>query len=389
MTSATLQHERAVRGWRLTGAVDLFEPVALGALQLPNRLVMSPLTRRRTDDAGIPDDLTATYYAQRASAGLLITEGTWPTREGRSWIRQPGIETPEQIAGWRRVTDAVHGAGGRIVMQIMHGGRISHPVVTGTGRTVAPSAITPPGALPLPEGASVPFVQPHELTTEEIAGIIEVFVAGACNAVAAGMDGVQIHVANGYLLHQFLAPTSNTRTDAYGGSPIARARLIVELLTAVVDAIGPERTGLRLSPERDIQGVVEQDAAETLATYTAVADGLAPLGLAFLDMLHADAGSPLVRTIRERVGAPLIASPGGSTRTSRGEAADIMARGLADAVGVGRAFIANPDLVERWRTGAVENLPDPGTFYEGDAVGYTDYPFLDDVAQEDLTERAG
>lgn len=354
-------------------SIKLFTPVTLGGLDLRNRMVMAPLTRIRADEAGVPGDLLVEHYRQRASMGLIITEGTWPVREGRTWIGQPGIETAEQVAGWRRVADAVHAAGGRIVMQIMHGGRISHPLISGTGRTVAPSAVAAPGDIHVPAG-KVGLPVPEALSIEEIRGVVDGFVAAARNAIEAGLDGVEIHGANGYLLHQFLAPTANLRTDEYGQTPANRARLVVEVVTAVANAIGADRTGIRLSPEHNIQGAVESDPDDLAATYTALAEGLAPLGLAFVDVLHHEPAGELVQKLRHAAAAPLIANTGFRTQTTRDEAIALVGDDVADAVAIGRAAIANPDLVARWEQDAEENTPDPGTFYTPGPRGYTDYP---------------
>ena len=355
--------------------MSLFSPIELGSLRLSNRMVMAPLTRIRAGADGIPSDLQVEYYRQRASLGLIITEGTYPVLEGRTWVGQPGIETPEQVAGWRRVADAVHEAGGTIVMQIMHGGRISHPEISGSGRTVAPSAIAAPGEIRIPSGkAALPV--PHALTTGEIDGIVAGFVAAARNAIEAGLDGVELHSANGYLLHEFLSPESNVRTDAYGGSPAARARLSIEVVTAVAAAIGADRTGVRISPQHNSQGALETDPDDVAATYTALAEGLAPLGLAFVDVLHADPAGELVQKFRHAAGAPLIVNSGFGTQTTRAEAVALVTDGVAEAVAIGRAAIANPDLVARWSAGAEENAPDPSTFYTPGPRGYTDYPAL-------------
>jgi N-ethylmaleimide reductase len=352
----------------------LLTPLTLGSLHLRNRMVMAPLTRIRAGQSdGVPGDLLVEHYRQRASLGLIITEGTWPVREGRTWIGQPGIETAEQIAGWRRVTDAVHEAGGSIVMQIMHGGRISHPAVGGTGRVVAPSAIAAPGEIRVPDG-SAEYPVPHALTSDEITGIVAGFVAAARNAIEAGMDGVELHGANGYLLHQFLSPTANVRTDGYGGTPRNRARLAIEVVSAVAGAIGADRTGIRVSPEHNIQGALETDAADVAATYTALADGLMPLGLAFVDILHADPAGELVQKFRSAVAAPTIINTGFGSPTVREEAVRLIEAGHGDAVAIGRAVIANPDLVERWTHDTEQNSPDPATFYVGGPRGYIDYP---------------
>ncbi|WP_229068274.1 alkene reductase [Actinoplanes sp. DH11] len=355
--------------------IKLFTPITLGDMTLRNRMVMAPLTRIRAGEDGVPSDLLVEYYRQRASLGMIVTEGTYPVREGRTWIGQPGIETAEQVAGWRRVADAVHEAGGTIVMQIMHGGRISHPEISETGRTVAPSALAAPGEIRIASGkAELPV--PEALTADEIRGVVDGFVAAARNAIEAGLDGVEIHGANGYLLHQFLSPHANTRTDEYGQTPANRARLAIEVVTAVAREIGPGRTAVRFSPEHNIQGALETDPDDLSATYTVLAEALAPLGLAFVDVLHADPAGELVQKFRHAVAAPLVANTGFGSPTTRAEAITLVADDVADAVAIGRAVIANPDLVARWQNDADENAPDPSTFYTPGPRGYTDYPAL-------------
>ncbi len=355
--------------------MDLFSPVSLGELHLPNRVVMAPLTRVRAGSSGIPGDLMVEHYTQRASAGLIITEGVYTSHEAQAFGGQPGIVDDAQAAGWRRVTDAVHAAGGRIVLQIMHGGRVSHPAITGTDRIVAPSAVAVDGEVHTPAGL-LPFPVPHALTTDELLAVRDEIVAAAVRAIGAGADGVEIHSANGYLLHEFLSPVSNRRTDGYGGGPAERARFGIEVLTAVVAAVDAGRVGVRLSPARDIQGVMETDAADVHATYGTLVDGLAPLGLAYLSVLHTDPAGALVQDLRSRFGGPMIANTGFRVMTTRTEAVRLVQDGHADAVAVGRALIANPDLVERWRGEHPENAPDPSTFYADGAAGYTDYPRL-------------
>lgn len=369
-----------------TAAPTLFSPARLGAVELDNRLVMAPLTRIRADEDGVPTEAMVTYYAQRASLGMIVTEGTFPVGEGRTWIGQPGIETEAQIAGWQKVTDAVHAAGGKIVMQIMHGGRIGHRLISTTGRVTAPSAIAAPGQIRTPEGKDEHPV-PHALSTEEVGETVEQFVAAARNAIAAGMDGVQIHGANGYLLHEFTAPSTNDRTDQYGGSPENRARLSVEVAAAVSEAIGADRTGIRLSPRHNIQGALEEDADDALATYRALAEGLAPLGLAHIDVLHAEPAGELVQTIRRTSGAPLIANTGFAVQTTREVAQQLVADDVAEAVGVGRSVIANPDLARRWELDVEENAPVPETFYVGGERGYIDYPALDDAEAAEAAQN--
>ena len=355
--------------------MDLFSPVSLGELHLPNRVVMAPMTRTRSGASGVPGPLVAEHYAQRASVGLIITEGTYPSQESQSYPGQPGIVTEEQIEGWRSVADAVHAKGGRIVMQLMHGGRVTHTDITGTDRVVAPSAIAIDGSTHGPNG-KVAYPVPHALTTEELATVREQFVTAAKNAFAAGLDGVELHSANGYLLHQFLSPVSNQREDAYGQSPQARARFVVEVATAVAEAVGAGRVGIRLSPMHNIQDVFETDLDDVKATYEAVIDGIAPLGLAYVSLLHADPASDLVQDLRQRFGAPFIVNSGFAGLTTRDEAIALVEGAHADAVAVGRLALANPDLVERWKGAHPENEPQPATFYGASAEGYTDYPRL-------------
>jgi N-ethylmaleimide reductase len=355
--------------------MDLFSPVSLGELRLPNRVVMAPLTRTRSGEDGVPGPLVTEHYAQRASVGLIITEGTYPSHESRAYPGQPGIVTEEQIAGWRAVADAVHARGGRVVMQLMHSGRVSHPEITGTERIVAPSAVAINGEARTATG-KVAYAVPHALTTDELATVRDEFVTAAKNAMAAGLDGVEIHGANGYLLHQFLSPVSNVRDDQYGGSPEARARFVVEVTTAVADAVGAGRVGIRLSPMHNIQEVIETDLADVTATYEAVAEGLAPLGLAYVSVLHREPTGGLVQDLRERFGSPFIVNTGFGSVTTRDEAITLVEDAHADAVAVGRLAIANPDLVERWKGEHPENEPNPATFYGAGAEGYTDYPRL-------------
>jgi 2,4-dienoyl-CoA reductase-like NADH-dependent reductase (Old Yellow Enzyme family) len=358
--------------------VTLYDPAVFGALQLSNRVVMAPLTRTRADDDGVPTEVMVEYYRQRAGQGLIISEGTWPAAEGKSYPGQPGIVTSAQIEGWRPVTAAVHDAGGTIAMQLMHGGRVGHPAISGQPRVVAPSALAAPGQTRTPQGkADLPVA--HALTLDEIPEVVEQFAQAARNAIAAGFDGVEVHGANGYLVHEFLSPISNIRDDRYGGSPENRARFAIEVTAAVAAAVGADRTGIRLSPQHNIQGVLEEDDADVRATYTAVAEGLAPLGLAFVDVLSAAPTSELVQHIRRTVGAPLIINTGFGVVTAREDAEALVADGWADAVAAGRPVIANPDLVERWREGAELNDPRPELFYGRTAEGYTDYPSLEGV----------
>jgi N-ethylmaleimide reductase len=355
--------------------VDLFSPVPLGDIELANRVVMAPLTRMRSGATGVPGDLVVEHYRQRAGLGLVITEGTYPTHEGQAFVGQPGIVTDEQVEGWRRVAEAVHARGGKIVMQVMHGGRVTHPDVNGGRRVVAPSAIAIDGEGHTERGKQ-PYPEPHALTVEEARQTLQDFVSAATRAVEAGLDGVEIHGANGYLLHEFLSPASNRRTDEYGGTPENRARFVVQVVTAVAAAIGAGRVGLRISPEHDIQDAYETDRDDVRATYGALLDQLRPLGLAYLSVLHAEPAGELVQELRERFGGPLVANSGFGSVTTREEAVRLIEAAHADAVAVGRAAIANPDLVERWAGEHPENEPKAHLFYASGAEGYTDYPTL-------------
>ncbi|NIZ91082.1 alkene reductase [Kineococcus rubinsiae] len=360
--------------------MNLFSPVALGDLQLPNRVVMAPLTRLRSGEQGVPGPVVAEQYAQRASFGLIVAEGTYPSHESQGYVGQPGIVTDEQVEGWRAVTAAVHARGGRIVLQVMHAGRVSHPDITG-GRIVAPSAIAIQGEVHTAT-EKLPFPVPHALSTEEVRATVRDLVAASRRAVDAGFDGVELHSANGYLLHEFLSPAANQRDDVYGGTPENRARLTLEAATAIAAEIGGGRVGVRISPAHNIQDAFEKDPADVLATYGTLVDGLAPLNLAYLSVLHAEPAGELVQELRRRFNGPLMANSGFGVVTSREEAVALVADGVADAVAVGRMAIANPDLVERWEGQHAENQPDPSTFYAEGATGYTDYPFLEDAHQD-------
>jgi N-ethylmaleimide reductase len=363
---------------RLRALVDLFSPIALGDLHLANRVVMAPLTRLRAGESGVPGDLIVEHYRQRASLGMIITEGVWPNPQGQGYPGQPGIVTDEQVEGWRRVAGAVHERGGLVVMQLMHAGRVSHPDVNGGREVEAPSAIAIEGEVRTPAGKQ-PYPVPHALTTEELGRVRDEFVQAARNAIAAGLDGVELHGANGYLLHEFLSPASNERTDSYGGSPENRARFVVEVVTAVAEVIGAGRVGLRISPQHNIQGAFETDEADALLTYGSLLDQLRPLGLAYLSVLHAEPGSDLVQELRRRFGGPLVANSGFASVTSRAEAVSLIEDAHAEAVAVGRPVIANPDLVERWAGEHPENDPQPHLFYAAGHEGYNDYPTLEQV----------
>ncbi|NEB04218.1 alkene reductase [Streptomyces sp. SID13726] len=345
----------------------LWNPAVVGEISLPHRLAMAPLTRNRSTPDGVPTELNAEYYAQRASHALIITEGTQPSDDGQGYPVTPGIYTVEHIDGWRKVTDAVHKADGRIVIQLMHAGRIAHPDNTPHHRQpVAPSAIKPAGEMFTATGLK-PMPLPRELSTDEVAATVDDFRRAAAAAIAAGADGVEIHAANGYLVHQFLADNTNQRTDQYGGSIDNRIRFAVEVATAVADEIGAGRTGLRISPGNPFNDIAESDTHEL---YPALVRALAPLNLAYLHIAHGG-DDELLHTLRKLWPTTLLLNRAGTDIATR--AKDIE-DGLADVITVGSMALANPDLVERVRASAPLNTPDPATFYGGGAEGYTDYP---------------
>jgi 2,4-dienoyl-CoA reductase-like NADH-dependent reductase (Old Yellow Enzyme family) len=354
-----------------------FDPVRIGSWDLPQRFVMAPLTRNRAGAGHAPTELNATYYAQRASAGLIITEGTAPSLVGQGYLNVPGLYTPEQVEGWSRVADRVHAEGGRIVAQLMHVGRIAHPDNKDGAATVAPSSIAAPGQMVTAEGPK-DHPTPRALEADELPGVVQEYVQAARAAVTAGLDGVEVHAANGYLLHQFLDPDANRREDEYGGSPHARARFVIEVVQAVADAIGAERVGIRLSPGHQFNGIAESDPQDVAQTYRAVVDGIAPLGLAYLSILAAH-GTELPSELSERFGGSVLLNDGFSDVTSLDDVERVLGRGLADAVVVGRPFLANPDLPARWRDGQETNEPDSATFYGGGEQGYTDYPTVQEL----------
>ena len=353
--------------------MNLFSPLTVGSVELSNRLVMAPLTRMRSGRDGVPGPMVAEHYRQRASLGLIISEGTYPSFAGQAFTGQPGLVTEEQVAGWRKVTDAVHAAGGRIYAQVMHSGRVTHPGINGGREVLAPSAVAINGLTHTYEGKQ-PYPVPRALAADEIPQVIAEFVAACRNAVDAGFDGVELHGANGYLLHEFLSPAANLRTDGYGGSPENRARFVIELYRAVAAEIGAERTGLRISPEHNVQDALETDPEDLLATYGTLVDAIAPLKPAYLSILHNDPAGHLVQELRRRFYGPVLLNSGFGVETTRDEALEMMDRGLCDAVIVGRPALANPDLVRRWRDDLPLNAPDRSTFYAFGPEGYTDYP---------------
>ncbi|MCM2471865.1 alkene reductase [Rhizobium sp. CG5] len=362
----------------------LFDPITVGDMQLSSRIAMAPLTRNRSPKA-VPNDLNVTYYEQRASAGLLITEGTPITQQGQGYADVPGLYKKESLDGWKRVTDAVHKAGGKIVTQIWHVGRISHTSLQpDNGQPVAPSPITAKTKTYLIDaeghGSFAETSEPRALTLDEIPGILEDYRLAARAAIDAGFDGVEIHAANGYLIDQFLRSSSNQRTDAYGGSIENRARLAIEVAETVAKEIGGGRTGIRISPVTPANDVSDPDP-QPLFTY--LVEKLAPLDLAFIHVIEGATGGPrdnvpfdwdaLREAYRAKGGKAAWMVNNGYDRAM---ALDAIASGKADMVAFGRAFIANPDLVARLKQDAPLNQGNRDTYYGGGAPGYTDYPTL-------------
>ncbi|GAA3058215.1 alkene reductase [Streptomyces roseofulvus] len=358
----------------------LFESTALGSLTLPNRLVMPPLTRNRAGADGVPRPLMATHYAQRAGAGLIIAEGTTPNAVGQTYPNIPAMHSDAHVTGWRAVTDAVRAGGGRMFLQLQHGGRVGHPDTSGH-LPVAPSPIALPETIHTPSGRQEAVV-PRAMTADDIRQTVADFAAAARRAVDAGFEGVEVHAANGHLLHQFLAKNTNRRTDAYGGSVAHRVRFVVEVVRAVADAIGADRVGVRVSPGVTVNGIDEGTAEDTAELYHALVPALAALDPVYLHVIFADPGQPLFRWIRAAWPHTLIANPvlgfGGPLPADGGKAAgERLLDAGADLISLGRAFLANPDLVERLRVGAPLNpLREANWMYSGDEAGYNDYPTL-------------
>lgn len=354
-------------------SADLFSPITLGALSLPSRIVMAPLTRCRAGAGNVPHALNATYYAQRATAGLIISEATQVVPEGQGYPSTPGIHSDEQVAGWKRVTDAVHAAGGRMVLQLWHVGRVSHPVFQPGGKLpVAPSAIPPKGQLYDPAWKKIDYVAPRPLELSEIPGVIAAYVKGAENARRAGFDGIEVHGANGYLLDQFLRDGTNQRTDAYGGSISNRARLLLEVTEAVIGVWGASRVGVRLSPTNPNNDMADSNPK---ATFGHVARELARFHLAYVHVLEAIATPPqeaVLPTVKAACGAPVIANSGYELDSAQAA----IREGRADAIAFGKLFIANPDLPARLAKSGPFNAWDAKSFYGGTEKGYTDYPAM-------------
>ncbi|GAA4623523.1 alkene reductase [Actinoallomurus vinaceus] len=351
-------------------AFDSFE---LSGKRLANRIVMAPMTRSRAYGPGAgATELMATYYAQRASAGLIVTEGTQPSVVGQGYPDTPGLHSAEQVAAWRKVTDAVHAEGGVIFAQLMHAGRIGHPDLLPEGlHPVGPSAVAAQGQVYTHAGPQ-DFPTPKEMTEAEITQTIDDFAAAARNAIDAGFDGVELHGANGYLIQQFLAPNANRRTDAWGGSVDGRIRFAVEVAAAVAEAIGGQKVGLRISPGNPFNDIAEDDLEETYGT---LVSRLAPLGLAYLHVVE-NADRDLTRRLRKDWPGAFILNPFTHPAPTGREALDLVEDGTADMIAFGALFLANPDLPARLAAGGPYNTPDPAAFFGGDHRGYTDYPTL-------------
>lgn len=363
---------------RITLPSKLFEPINLGALRLRNRVVMAPMTRNRADEHDAPHAINAEYYAQRATAGLIITEASQISQQGKGYPRTPGIYSSAQIAGWQQVTNAVHAAGGHIFLQLWHVGRISHPLFQPGGNLpIAPSAIKPAGET-FTDGGMRPFVTPRALRGDEIASLIEQFKQGAKAANTAGFDGVEIHAANGYLIDQFLRDGTNQRADGWGGSKENRARFLFEVIEAVASIWGPKRVGVRLSPCNSFNDMSDSNPA---STFGYIIDQLSAFDLAYLHVVETRGVDFDWTAFRRRFRGLYMANEG-YTFESANLAIDIS---HADLVSFGAPFIANPDLVERFKKGARINEGHRTSFYGGDARGYIDYPTLE---QEVVTGSA-
>ncbi len=350
----------------------LFTPLQAGALTLPNRILMAPLTRARASAGHLPNDLMAEYYAQRASAGLIVTECTMIAPGTSAFASEPGIYNTEQIEAWKKITAAVHAKGGRIVLQIWHAGRAAHPAFNHGAPTVSSCGLALSGEVHTAEG-KVPNVAPRELRSDEIPALVQAFADAAKNAIAAGFDGVEVHGANGYLIDQFLRDGVNQRSDAYGGSLENRARFLFEVLGAVCAAIGSERVGLRLSPLNSYNDMKDSDP---LALTAFLAEGLNSFNLAYLHLMRADFFQLQTGDVMTPARAHFKGVLVGNMGYSGAEAEQAISLGKLDAVAFGTAFLANPDLPARLKAGAALNAPDSSTFYTPGPKGYTDYPSL-------------
>lgn len=347
---------------------SLLQPLRIGEMTLPNRVVLSPLTRCRTQADRVPTRLMQQYYMQRASAGLIITEATSVSPQGVGYHGTPGIWSEAQVEGWRAVTGGVHAAGGRIILQLWHVGRISDPVFYDGASPVAPSAVKPAGTVSLLRPKR-PYVEPRALETAEVANVVEDFRKAAENAKRAGFDGVEVHAANGYLVDQFLQDKTNRRTDCYGGSMENRMRFLMEIVDALSSVWQPDRIGVHLRPRMEEHDMGDSDPA---SLFGAVAQALGRKQIGFLFVREIWGQDSQLPNMKKRFGGTVIANE----LMNRAEAERLISQGHADAVAFGRDYIANPDLVERFALNAPLNAPDPSTFFADGSKGYTDYPFL-------------
>jgi len=350
---------------------SLYSPVRLGDLDLANRVVMAPMTRDRAGPGDVPTDLMVEYYRQRASAGLIVTEGAQPSAVGKGYWRTPGIHSAEQVEGWRKVADAIHAEGGRVVMQLMHCGRVVVPANRGfDADVIAPSALPCPAKVPGPDGVPVDTAMPRALEAADFPALIEEYAQAARNARAAGIDGVELHCASGYLINQFLNPVSNHRTDEYGGPVENRIRLPLQVLKAMADAIGPGRVGFRISPGNPYNGMDPSDPEATFAPFVKAADSL---GLAYVHIVDMGLeGLDTLAMVRANWSGAIITNNNLTAETAQA----VLDSGRAEAVSFGRPFISNPDLVARMRQGAPLAKVDYSVLYTGEERGYTDYPAL-------------
>jgi N-ethylmaleimide reductase len=362
----------------MTFSVSAFDPIKLGDMAIPNRIVMAPMTRSRAEGPGLATALMAHYYAQRASAGLVITEGIQPSVVGQGYPGTPGLHTVEQVQSWRTVTEAVHAAGGRIYAQLLHCGRIGHPdLLPDCLIPVAPSAVAAKGGVYTPQGMK-DFVTPRELSASEVEETVSDYANAAANAINAGFDGVEVHGANGYLVHQFLCAATNRRQDRWGGSIPNRVRFAVEVVRAIAESIGAQRTALRISPGNPFN---DMDEPKPAATYFELVERLRPLGIAYLHIVEVG-DRTLTAALRTRFRGPLMLNPHTAPAPTGPAELALIADEVADMISYGALFLANPDLPRRLANGGPFNVADRDTFYGGGSHGYTDYPRLADTASD-------
>ncbi|AWB83434.1 1,2-oxophytodienoate reductase [Corynebacterium liangguodongii] len=355
----------------------LWQPLTAGSIELSNRVVQAPMGRLRAATDGTPTPMMVQYFRDRASVGLIVTDGTSPSLAGRVQYTQPGLYDDKHIPAWREITDAVHAEGGAIVVQLMHAGWNTHTKVTGLP-VEAPSAVAHEGHSRDEQGNHLPYETPEPATAEQLEKARDEFVAAARRAIEAGFDGVELHGANGYFLHTFLGKNSNVRDDEWGGTPEKRAAYPISVARAVAEEIGADRLGIRICPGMSIQGVDESDEAHGIETYTALVDALNEIGLAYISIEQENLNGTFAKLVREHFDGVIFGNATISTpeTTTREDAAEMVEQGWVDAAAVARPILANPDLIARWKSGAEENVPDPATFYVGGEKGYNDYPAL-------------